>query len=74
MEISIAMTTELEKCLYCGSNKSDIATNEERTKYPRWNRNPYERGTWICGKCYRNYLYLEARPLTSFRRGKLRKE
>ena len=26
------------------SNKAGIATNEERTKYLRWNRNPYEKG------------------------------
>ena len=38
------MPTESKKCQYCGSNKAGIATNEERTKYLRWNRNPYEKG------------------------------
>ncbi|MFZ0557318.1 MAG: hypothetical protein WBL68_17335 [Nitrososphaeraceae archaeon] len=74
MEKSIAMPTESKKCQYCGSNKAGIATNEERTKYLRWNRNPYEKGAWLCGKCYRNYPCLEAPPLTYFRKSKLREE
>jgi hypothetical protein len=74
MEVNMAMASGEKKCKYCGSKESSLAVNEEGNTYQRRTRNPYEEDSWICGKCYRNLLYLKARPLTYFRRRKLKRE
>jgi transposase-like protein len=74
MEVNITMASGEKKCEYCGSKESSLALNEEGNMYRTWTRNPYEEDSWICGKCYRTLLYLKARPLTHFRRRKLKKE
>jgi len=65
--------TDEIRCQYCGSNETDIAINEEGSKYQVWHSNPYKNCTWICGECYRYYLYLE-RSSSSIFRSKIRKE
>ena len=68
------MATGEKKCKYCGSNKTYLAVNEEGNTYQKWNSNPFKNDTWICGKCYRNLLYLKTHPITFVRRRKLNKE
>jgi len=68
------MATNEKKCEYCRSNKTHLAVNEEGTTYQKWNSNPYKENTWICGKCYRNVLYLKTHPLTYVHRRKLKEE
>jgi hypothetical protein len=62
------MATNAKKCEYCGSVKTNVVLNEEGTNYQKWTSNPYKESTWICGKCYRNFLYLKAHPPNYFRR------
>lgn len=56
-----------KKCDLCGSNKTDII-NKEGTLVFRWLRNPYRKGTWMCGKCCRRrYLKVCLRGLIRVR-------
>jgi uncharacterized protein YlaI len=49
-----------KKCELCGSNKTDII-NEKGTLVFNWLRNPFRKGTWMCGRCHRRAKYMNAR-------------
>lgn len=60
MTISTPNNINQKKCELCGSNRTDII-NKEGTLVYRWPRNPYRKGTWMCGNCYRRRVYLKDR-------------
>jgi len=60
MTISTSNNVNQKKCGLCGSNKTDIINKEGNLVF-RWLRNPYKKGTWMCGNCSRRRLYLKSR-------------
>lgn len=65
---NLSSNTDEKKCDYCGADKTYIAVTKKGTPYPKWNSNPNKENTWICGKCYRNFLYRKALPPIHIRR------
>jgi hypothetical protein len=56
-------------CEYCGSKRTYMAVTKNGTSYPKWNCNPCNENSMICGKCYKNLLYHKVLPLSHVRRG-----
>jgi hypothetical protein len=68
MSNSLSGNTSERRCEYCGNDRTYMAVTKGGTPYPKWNSNPFKEETWICGKCYRNFLYHKALPPIQVRR------
>ena len=60
-------------CGYCDSKKTDII-NKEGTLVFRWLRDPYRKGTWICGTSNRREMHQTARIAAQIRDRVVKKE
>jgi len=63
MSNSLSDNTSERKCESCGTDKTYMAVTKGGTPYPN------KEYSWICGRCYRHFLYRKALPPIHVRRG-----